>query len=338
MSRAIQTPKKSKRKLDDADLSDERKPQQPRVSNHKRSSTVGDSIMSAPPHRHRRFRHGSSIDVTRLGDGNGSLLANTLMHQARRLASSTRLDTTQTDYFKLKAMGIDPDTPVVPQTKKRALDTSELNGASKVPKTRPDAAEATLEKLPSSNSTPRKANSGGINTEDDDDAFFASIRTLRETLADSTSWFQSERETIERSMTPTAQSLADSSDSAKTETVAERRLREIRENPHTPSRSEIRLRAIGDKALLPAGFWDGEGMGQSLFGTGKGKEREKQDGLQLQQMPNGNPPPPAPPMGFAALARQGYTMGSANGNGFGQNNAQQQPEQSGASAEDAIEL
>ena len=216
---------------------------------HKRSRTIGaDSIMSAPQHPTTRTPYKSKMDVSKVKDG--SLLSDILMRQARRLAPNARSDTTRTDYFRLKARGIDPDTPVVPSTKKRTRDEMEVDGAEtsmgtvllsprSTQSTRPSASQPAKQ-------TQAKLSRASGSADNDDEELFAQIRSVREALAESEQWCRSERESIEKSTTPQPQSSPPNN-----ETAAQRRLREIRERGPTPSRTELRLRAMGDKALLP---------------------------------------------------------------------------------------
>ena len=312
----------NKRKRDDgdSDLAIESNSPNEQRQTHKRSSTVAGPIMSAPPHRAPRTHFRTSVNPSRIGDG--SLLGDTLMRQARRLAPNARSDTTRTAYFKLKAMGLDPDTPIVPETKKRPRATTDANGRREV-NGEPSSRSNDIRSLAVQNPI---ANSSAADDDDDDNAFFDSIRAVRETLADSTSWFQQERQSLERSMTPHT-----SSSPPNSETPAERRLRELREKSHTPSRSELRLRAMGDSPLLPKGFWDGRGMGLSLYG--KGKEHETAEGIRIET--------PMQPrrMGFVALSQQRQVNGMVNGHVRGESRRSSQPlADKGSSAEDAIEL
>ena len=305
---------------------------------HQRSHTIGNSMMSAPPHRASRTPYRSRIDVSELADG--SLLSETIMKNARRLAPNAKSDTTRTDYFRLKALGIDPDTPVVPLTKKRAREEKQPDEAEKslrtsrlaslsTPTSKATASQRRASDAPlAASRTPAEASKPAG---DDDEALFSQIRSVREALAESQQWFQSERESIERSMTP--QPLAPQPTSfspPNSDTPAQRRLREIRERGHQPSRSEVRLRAMGDKALLPKGFWDGEGMGMSLMNKGKQKEV-------ATSSPPGQPREQRGPrmMGFAAMGAEGLV------NGFGthlRGGGASEEEKKGASVEDAIEL
>ena len=323
----------SKRKREDPGTSDGQGTPRRTKIHHKRSRTIGDSIMSAPPHPMTRTPYKSRMDVSKVKDG--SLLSDILMRQARRLAPNTRSDTTRTDYFQLKALGIDPDTPVVPSTKKRTRDEMEIDGAESsmgtallsprpTHSTRPSVSQPGTQPPPNSVKVSRPA-------VDDDEELFAQIRSVREALAESEQWCRSERQSIEKSMTPQSQSSP-----PHNETPAQRRLREIRERGPTPSRTEIRLRALGDRALLPKGFWDGEGMGLSLLAKGKGKQKEA-----ARPLPPGRlrEQVAAPPRGFAALEKQGQTNGFESAR-FPSARNQRQPvtEQAGSSAEDAIEL
>ena len=278
------------------------------------------------------------------------------MKQARRLAPNTKSDTTRTDYFRLKALGIDPDTPVVPLTKKRTRNEVDVNGAPKAIKSSPQPPPSSnATETPAAQTPTQKPSIPFKPADDDDEALFASLRSVREALAESEQWMQSERQSIERQSTERTATPQTNASSADNETPAQRRLREIQERGHTPSRTEVRLRAMGDKALLPKGFWDGEGMGTSLYGKGKGKDVEA-----MTPTPLPGPPfqPSQPRMGFAALGAQGRMNGplgvqrqmNSQFGMHGQVNNQfdmqtmsggrsQEPEQrTGASVEDAIEL
>lgn len=325
----------TKRKREDPVSSvDQGTPRRTKI-HHERSRTIdGDSIMSAPPHPITRTPYKSKMDAAKVKDG--SLLSDILMRQARRLAPNARADTTRTVYFQLKARGIDPDTLAVPSTKKRTRDKMETDGTESsmgtvllsprsTPSTQPAASQPATQTQPN----PPKVSGSA----DDDEELFAQIRSVREALAESEQWCRSERESIEKSMTRQPESSP-----LNNETPAQRRLRELRERGPTPSRTELRLRAMGDRALLPKGFWDGEGMGLSLVGKGKQKEVTTPLKPNQQREQIG-----AAPRGFAALGKRGPTNGFTNGPfPHATNQRQQAPEaqqkQTGASADDAIEL
>ena len=278
---------------------------------HKHSSTVGTFTSSAPSHKAIQRSLRKSVDLSRAGDG--SLLGNTLMRQARRLAQNAKSDTTQTDYFKLKAMGLDPDTPIVPESKKRprAATITGGNAAS-----HEKSSALTMHKPPAP-STPSKP------LDDEDETFFTSIRSVRDTLADSTSWFQTERQSIERSMTPKINGLP-----SRSEMPAERRLREFRERGPAPTRAELRQRAIGDQSLLPNELLSSP----QANSISQGKQRAQTDKQVSSKMAAGKS------MGLAALSEQRQGKEMVNGN-VGQYDRDMSPfQQKGALTEDVIEL
>lgn len=311
--------KGTKRKRDVTTTGDNyRTPKTTKIS-HRRSQTVGSSVMSAPPRGLSHSPYKSRIDISTVPEG--SMLQDILMKQARRLAPNAKSDTTRTDYFRLKALGIDPDTPVVPLSGKRTRAESMTNGDGRIIEA---VAHETQRTSPNPNKPPTIHRTA---KNDDDEALFAQIRSVREALAESEQWMQSERQSIERSTASKQASMSP----PQSETPAQRRLREIKERGHQPSRTEVRLRAMGDKALLPKGFWDREGMGLSLM---KGKGKEQKGGLENQfdqQRPNGmTSQPPNGLMGFAALGRMPRHQGFDR---HGSEGAEQ-----GASADDAILL
>ena len=336
----VENPTGVKRKREDSGVIVDRGTPSSTKIHHKRSRTIGDSIMSAPPRPMTRTPYKSRMDVSKVRDG--SLLSDILMKQARRLAPNARSDTTRTDYFQLKALGIDPDTPAVPSTRKRTRGEMEIDGAENsrgTPLSSPHPSHSRrLSTSQPAPQTPSNSAKASVPADDDDDEqLFAQIRSIREALAESEQWCKSEKESLEKSMTPQPANPPPTK-----ETPAQRRLRELRERGRTPSRTEVRLRAMGDKALLPKGFWDGEGMGMSLVGNGKGKEEGKHV-----------PTSPLPPSrqqrgqvgvasrGFAAFERRGIPNGAGLKGAFLPNHRGQharEQERKGSNAEDAIEL
>ena len=265
VSSGVQTGIKRKRVETRPDTSNQTP--EPAKMGHKRSQTFNSTTMSTPSRASIRRPDRSSIG--------SSIMDATRMKQARRLViPGLKSDTTRTNYFRLKALGIDPDTPMVPTTKKRAQAQQGINSNCETVRPSPRdpflaiSAERPLnpDLLPDTAKSPTAANK-----DDDDEALFAQIHSVREALAESERWFQSERQTIERSVTPQHLRVSPHSPHGHAETPAQRNLRELQQRRQTPSRTELRLRAMGDRALLPKGFWDGEGMGLSLV-KGKGKE------------------------------------------------------------------
>ena len=342
----VENPTGTKRKREDSGvIADHGTPSSTKI-NHKRSRTIGDSVMSAPPRPRTRTPYKSRMDVSKVKDG--SLLSDILMKQARRLAPNARSDTTRTDYFQLKALGIDPDTPAVPSTKKRTRAEMGIDGAESLretPLSSPVPSHSRRLPTPSHPGPQTQSNSTKVPipaNDDDDEELFAQIRSIREALAESEQWCRSEKESLEKSMTPQPATTNPPPTIINTETPAQRRLRELRERGRTPSRSEVRLRAMGDKALLPKGFWDGEGMGLSLAAAGKGKGKAKAKDVTIAS----SPLPPsrqlgvAAPRGFAAFERRGGIPNGAGLKGASLPAAGhgEQQQRKGSNAEDAIEL
>ncbi|KAG8532156.1 uncharacterized protein KY384_003796 [Bacidia gigantensis] len=296
----------SKRKRPDPDPDTEMNtaPQKATLKSlHRRTKTYGGSVGLDISQRSPRTSLHSEIEAARRDDG--SLLGDALDQQARRLAPGTRLDTTRTNYFKLKAMGINPNILLSSESKPNP-------GAS--PGNAKDARVKPVGIAHMSRSAPIPQKS--TKPADDDEDLFASIRKVREALAETTTWFQSERQTIERSMTP--QSAASP---PRNESAAEKRLREIRERGTTPTRTELRQRAMADKSLLPNGLSD-----RNL------KEKQKQEKETLMATPTRKP------LGFAALAEQNSVHGLSNGTSRVGDRSNTPSTQQGLSIEDAIEL
>ena len=304
-----------------------RKPQSP---HHKRAQTVNGSInmmqsgriTKRPNYLSRTGRHFVGAD---------EFMSDSLMKQARLLISG-RTDKTRTDYFRLKAMGVDPDTPVVPQGRKRirVLDASD-HESSKSPRISPP--EPSLSPRPRS-IAPESPNRSSINShapsyDADEEELFAQVRQIREAMAEGEAWFRQEREKEEKKR---------ASDEPRPETEKEKRLREFQ---FTPSRTSIRLQRTNASGLLPEG-WANK--------PEKGKEKEEINSSMTESQSNSGSTnlyhsQKSQPTGFAALSNSnnggsGLTSGgfgaftpTRSSNGFGFANTG-----TGASADDAIEL
>lgn len=287
---------------------------------HKRSHTVDASAMSDQPRRKPRspqfprVTYASSL-------ANGHIISDDVMKQARNLVPKIRTDTTQTDYFRLKALGIDPDTPIVPLTKKRSLSTLDNDSTTntKARKLSPIANNKSspgriTTQSPTQGTTttdPRPANSG---IED----LLASMRQVREDMADSISWFQSERakSEIETPLPP------------PDETPKQKRLREFK---FTPSRTEQRLRATGANGFLPKD-WEAKLAESRMSRSNNGStsfSSPRDSSLSPGYVNEAGQGQARTPIGFAAmidgdLENEPPAAGVSNGEGL--------------SAEDAIEL
>lgn len=181
-----------------------------------------------------------------------------------RASISGRSDTTRTDYFRLKALGVDPDTPVVPRT----IERRSLADAKYLDKERTDPSQtfshADLSHLgrktqiggDTSSTTSQQLLDTEEGGEDSDEALFAQMRSVNNTLSESISWFRAEGAKSQ---------LASNSgeERAPNETVKQKRLREF---TTTPSRTEQRLRRTGAHGLLSQ-RWDP----QSSWGDASGR-------------------------------------------------------------------
>lgn len=216
-------------------------------SRYKRPSAVEISSVSGRPSVSTNSIGPSRFDAPTLSEG--SYVSEAAMKKARRLASG-RTDTTRTDYFRLKAMGIDPDISIIPKatTKKRTRDSDGSN-PNKHPRPSPPSPAPALSSHPNppQNLSYSESNLSGLNanlpatttSDDETEALLAQMRTVGDALSESISWFQSER----------IKSEIDSSHSSggKPETENERKLREWK---RTPTRMEQRLRASEGKGVL----------------------------------------------------------------------------------------
>lgn len=319
----------------------------PHQSSHKRSSTVSGLSMSHPPRKRPRSPELSRLGYSTLADG--TIINEALMKKARQLAPRARTDTTNTDYFLLKSRGIDPNTPIVPETrKKRSTTLSETH--SKSNKLRrlspPNSSNSSLVRLtnrqtpalppPTASSSQPFSSSTPTKTNPEDEALFASLASVRSALAESISWFQSERAKSE--------SLSKANSPPPNETEKQKRLREFQ---FTPSRTEQRMRASGaghfwekrdeDRRSAansahgsPAPAWNQSQM----MGTGTGFVPMR-SGVSATTMGNQSH---ERPIGFPSLAN-----GHAQPSGFAaradmEGVQKEEGKGTGASVEDAIEL
>ena len=160
-----------------------------------------------------------------------------------------KLDTTCTDYFRLKALGLDPDTPAVPLVSKKRPRAHQSPKKEKRLKPLLDRQGAKLSSHSISeqsgqhqNTQPLQRHELAMQDEDDsDEALFARSRRLRETMSESISWLRSER----RSSSGIG-ALVDETPTKK----------QLKVPWPTLSRTEQRLRATGAHGLLPKAWED----------------------------------------------------------------------------------
>ena len=235
------------RERNDSDEAPTMKSKRRKTAHHQRSNTVGTGSQFD-------FQEHAQLD-TRYPEG--SLMGHHEKRASRLRAARAllrgRSDTTRTDYFRLKALGIDPETPLVPRTARKrpradALDVGEKRikiTTSSTPGSRENASVVTEDSGTTMSLQPRSVAHEEGEEEDSDEALLRQMRNVRDTMSESISWFIAEgaknQPAISKKPRP------DSNETAK-----EKRLREF---TSTPSRTEQRLRSTGAHGLLPKG-WD----------------------------------------------------------------------------------
>ena len=216
-------------------------------SQHKRSKTLGSIGDTGHP------RHGfSSRSESLLGSSQNtteSFLTSSTLAKARQLVSCGRLDTTQTDYFRLKALGIDPVTmaPLAmsasPIQRKRVREEESETTLNKAPRLTPpknktsSTMDSSRRSVGGGHSPPDRtpSKSSTANSNDEDEELFAQMKSVREAMSESITWFQDERAKSELSRSSSGNEAGET-DKARTFIS-------------TPSRTEQRLARTGGHGL-----------------------------------------------------------------------------------------
>ena len=176
---------------------------------------------------------------------------NAILEKARTLISG-KMDTTRTDYFRLKALGIDTDTLLVPRTvRKNSLASVSHDGKkqrdSHLLMKRTDQLQDCAKAQKADDTYPLISQQHGDMTQEDDDSdetLLAQMRGVRGMMSESISWFKAEG--IKRNSNSSS-----GEKQASHETAKQKRLHEF---ATTPSRMEQRLRRT-EGGLLPKA-WD----------------------------------------------------------------------------------
>lgn len=182
---------------------------------HKRSKTiepsVGTDIVIRTPPSSAKIPHTSFTGST---DLRRSISQKNLRHSL----TQQRLDQTQTDYFRLKAIGIDPETPLIPDTAaslaaKQHREAEHHEQALKRIKTRPSSAiDRSRTSTPASPVSEKRApslprsmpvlqlssQSQKPNTPVEEDAFLKSLREAREAMSSDANWFKAQACELEK--------------------------------------------------------------------------------------------------------------------------------------------
>lgn len=274
---------------------------------HKRSRTMDDSRRVGPS-------YGQLLDSSQLDEN--SYVNEKVVQQAKRLAGQAKLDTTRGDYFALKARGIDPDTAFTPQSglKRTRVDDQTERVRKLLKPSPPDAKKPTPQsKQLSGNGTPPSSeqltknsttsNIGEPKAPPND--LLAQLRQVREAMADSTAWMQSERERSERlsssrssDVTPHPASIQASLQKPTHQPAGH----QGRQWKPTPTPAQQRLEQTKANGLLPPDWdWNRSVTEWKLRG-GTGSPRP---GASREQSMRSSPAPPAQqgkkPIGLAAM-------------------------------------
>ncbi|EXJ79951.1 hypothetical protein A1O3_08237 [Capronia epimyces CBS 606.96] len=189
---------------------------------HKRSRTMGtfsepsistrSSVPPVPSFRASTFKPAHHVSVFSARSTLGRSVSN---QDLRPSISGQKVDTTSTDYFRLKAMGIDPDISIIPDTEqtlalrkrrqeeerkailakssRRAGPAGSVRSSSTAAS--PHAASSiSVESPPKSKETTPKTNS--LPPVEDD--FLRQIREAREAMAEQARWFKEQTVTLEK--------------------------------------------------------------------------------------------------------------------------------------------
>ncbi len=227
---------------------------------HKRSRTMDDS-------RRLASSYGRFADFSQLDEN--SYANDKVLQQAKRLAGHAKLDSTRGDYFALKARGIDPDTAFAPQSgAKRSRVDNQSERVRKLLKPSPPDAKEPISQLtqhfsngisPSNDQSTVSAtmSNNGVPKAPPND-LLAQLRVVREAMAESTAWMQSEREKSERlsssQSSETAHHPAPTQASSRTSNYLSEG-RQGRQWKPTPTRAQRRLERTKANGLLPPN-WD----------------------------------------------------------------------------------
>lgn len=239
---------KNKRKRHESPTDQVRNPIGHSDPHQKRSSIAVKHAHSRGPERANRL-----VGDTRVNSpGVVTPSQNAILEEARILISG-KMDTTKTDYFRLKALGIDFDTPLVPRTvRKNSLahvsHDEEKQRDSRLLLKHGDRSQDCAKTQKTDDTYPIASQQHRDMTQEDDDSdetLLAQMRGIRGMISDSISWFKTEG--IKSRIT----SSSSGEKEAPHETAKQKRLREF---ATTPSRTEQRLRRTGAHGLLPKGL------------------------------------------------------------------------------------
>jgi hypothetical protein len=274
--------------VDDAETPKNREKPRKIAKGHSRSRTMGsvDELFYSSKSATRQTSTSKTTPQSRPSIYSGRSVFNLSgASQDLRQSLSGRKDTTRTDYFRLKALGINPDTPMVPDTKaslerKRNREEENTITASRtrartlsttttttppVPRFSPQGARAIgTSRLHQSrtppNAAPHKATTPPAAMVDGDDDLLRQARKVRETMSEDAEWYKTyavniekeieEQEELRRSL---SQASTTSSPHPSASGLAIANGYEYLPGPEIPgrslSRTEQRIRRTGARGL-----------------------------------------------------------------------------------------
>lgn len=184
-----------------------RKP--PSSSNHKRSKTMSNSSEPAATSFRASVSQPQHVSIFARASVNGR---SSVSSELRKSKSAQKLDATRTDYFRLKAMGIDPETSIIPDTRETlqlryrreaeerqaSIDRAKLRARSSVT-THSSTLVMPPPPVPQSQITETRPRSNTMSpapgVEDD---FLKQIREAREAMAEQTEWFKHQSNVLDK--------------------------------------------------------------------------------------------------------------------------------------------
>lgn len=238
---------------------------QQHVHNHKRSRTIGTMLPPPPPLSAKKASSSTSQFGASLFRPQESLRRSMSASKGQQHTQKARLDNTKTDYFRLLASGIDPDTPLVPRTArqveaKKQKEKEEREAAIARAYNRRRVAtpnSALTNNLPSTTSSPL-ATSPMIDQpsptpsqtssiyDPEKDELLQQLKQARQALADDTTWFKEQTTKMEKEVEEEEKlrsSTGSNQSPAFGHSASQTALAQIAQPSFEPSRSMSRVEA-----------------------------------------------------------------------------------------------
>ncbi|KAJ9633901.1 actin cytoskeleton and mitosis protein [Knufia peltigerae] len=249
---------------------------------HKRSKTMSTSsepssssvLGGRPP---VPAFHASTTRPTRVSIFSGKSVfgRSTSIEDLRRSSIEQKMDNTHTDYFRLKAMGLDPETPIIPDTKetlaiRRRKEEEERQSVLTRARRRPFVPSSTQSSPPATSPLPVPAPIEtsplmpkppapivGSNKPVVEDDFLKQIREAREAMKEQEDWFKQQAVELEKEMEQ-QEDFKKSQNSLRESVTSANGLTRVNGYEYLPSqsklgsslsRTELRIRQTGAHGL-----------------------------------------------------------------------------------------